>query len=348
MFRRVTGGLGMATVAANAVFAAVTGTSVACGLGIHQDRRAGDAANRLQAEIRRRRRRRLVRAGDADPAEPAASILYGIIAETSIGDLLLAGIIPGILLAGGYSFTIWLMATRFKGSVLIDETKADVRGAPLMGGREIWDKAGPISLLIVLVLGGLYGGIFTATECAGVGAGGALLIALFKRTLTWRSFWHILIESGHLTAAISFLIISANLYARMISVTGIPNAMEAYVNHLGIGFYGLLAIYLGVVLFLGTLLNSASTTLIAVPLFIPLLTPMGADPIWLGVITIVAVEIGLLTPPLGITVFVVHSTLADPNISVDDIFRGALPFLLTTLTFLIILVLVPELSLVLT
>ena len=347
MFRHVKGGLGVATVAANAIFSAVTGTSVAAAAvftkiavpemlkyGYNPKFAVGVVAGSTVL-------------GMLIPPS-LLFVLYGIITETSIGDLLLAGIVPGILLSCGYSFTIWLMATRFKGSVLIDESKADVRGAPLMRGREIWDKAGPISLLILLVLGGLYGGIFTATECAGVGAGGALLIALAKRTLTWRGFWRILIESGHLTAAISFLIISANLYARMISVTGIPNAMEAYVNHLGIGFYGLLAFYLIVILFLGTLLDSASTTLIAVPLFIPLLTPMGADPIWLGVITIVAVEIGLLTPPLGITVFVVHSTLGDPNITVDDIFRGALPFLLTTLTFLVVLVLFPGLSTLLT
>jgi tripartite ATP-independent transporter DctM subunit len=346
IFRRVKGGLGVATVAANAVFSAVTGTSVAAAavftkiavpemlkFGYNPKFAVGVVAGSTVL-------------GMLIPPS-LLFVLYGIITETSIGQLLIAGIVPGVLLSCGYAFTIWLMATRFPGSVLIDETKADVSKEPLMGAVEMWNKAGPITLLIILVLGGLYGGVFTATECAGVGAGGALLIALAKRKLTWKSLWQILIESGHLTAAISFLIISANLYARMISVTGIPNAMEAWINHLGIGFYGLVAIYLVIILFLGTLLDSASTTLIAVPLFIPLLVPMGADPIWLGVITIIAVEIGLLTPPLGITVFVVHSTLGDPRISVDDIFRGAFPFLMTTFTFLLIMVAFPDLALVL-
>lgn len=346
LFRRIKGGLGVATVAANAIFSAVTGTSAAAAavfskiavpemirFGYNPKFAVGVVAGSTVL-------------GMLIPPS-LLFILYGIITETSIGDLLLAGIVPGVLLSCAYGVMIWFMATRIKGSVLLDEAKADVTKEPLMGARELWSKAGPITLLIVLVLGGLYGGVFTATECAGVGAGGALLIALMKRKLNWRTLWRVLIESGHLTAAISFLIISANLYARMITVTGIPNAMEAWITHLGIGFYGLIAIYLVIVLFLGTLLDSASTTLIAVPLFIPILMSMGADPIWLGVITIIAVEIGLLTPPLGLTVFVIHSTLQDPNITVDDIFRGAFPFLLTTLAFLLLVVAVPDIALVL-
>jgi len=239
------------------------------------------------------------------------------------------------------------MATYFPGSVIVRAPDPDAPRAPLMSSRELLAKSVPVTILILLVLGGLYGGVFTATEAAGVGAAGALVLALLRRRLTWRSFWHILVEHGHITAAISFLIISAYLYSRMISVTGIPNVMEAWITHLGLGFYGLVFIYLGLVLFLGTLLDSASTTLIAVPLTVPLLHQMGADPTWLGVVTVVAVEIGLLTPPMGITVFVVHSTLRDPRITVDDIFAGAMPFLVTTTLFLLLLVFVPQLSLLL-
>jgi C4-dicarboxylate transporter, DctM subunit len=239
------------------------------------------------------------------------------------------------------------MATYFPRSVIVRPPDPSAPTAPLMDTREVLGKSLPVTLLILLVLGGLYGGVFTATEAAGVGAAGALILALIRRRLTWRSFWQILVETGHITAAISFLIISAYLYSRMISVTGIPNALEAWINHLGLGFYGLLFIYLGIVLFLGTLLDSASTTLIAVPLIVPLLHQMGADPTWLGIITVVAVEIGLLTPPMGITVFVVHSTLRDPRITVNDIFAGAMPFLITTTLFLLLLVFVPSLSLVL-
>jgi tripartite ATP-independent transporter DctM subunit len=346
LFRRITGGLGVATVAANAIFSAVTGTSVAAAavfskiavpemlkFGYNPKFAVGVVAGSTVL-------------GMLIPPS-LLFVLFGIITETSIGELLIAGIVPGIGLSLAYCLAIWIMATRFRPSVIIRAPDPDAAHVPLMSTRELWVKAGPITALILLVLGGLYGGIFTATECAGVGAGGALIITVLKRRLTWANLWRILIESGHITAAISFLIISAHLYARMISVTGIPNVMEDWINHLGIGFYGLLAIYLVLVLFLGTLLDSASTTLIAVPLFIPLLAQMGADPIWLGVITIIAVEIGLLTPPLGITVFVIHSTLRDPRISVDDIFRGAFPFLLTTLLFLILVVSFPDFVLVL-
>jgi tripartite ATP-independent transporter DctM subunit len=346
LFRRIRGGLGVATVAANAIFSAVTGTSVAAAAvfskiavpemlkyGYNPKFAVGVVAGSTVL-------------GMLIPPS-LLFVLYGIITETSIGELLIAGIVPGVLLSAGYCFVIWFMATRMPGSVIIREVSRDEVGEKLMGAGEMWAKAGPITILILLVLGGLYGGIFTATECAGVGAGGALIITILKRKLTLHNLWRILIESGHITAAISFLIISAHLYARMISITGIPNALEGWVTHLGIGFAGLLTLYILLVLFLGTLLDSASTTLIAVPILVPLLSQMGADPIWLGVLTIIAVEIGLLTPPLGITVFVIHSTLRDPNITVDDIFRGAVPFLLATTTFLVIVALVPDIALVL-
>jgi C4-dicarboxylate transporter, DctM subunit len=344
-FRRIRGGLGAATVAANAIFSAVTGTSVAAASvftkiavpemikhGYNPRFAVGVVAGSTVL-------------GMLIPPS-LLMILYGIITETSIGHLLLAGIVPGVLLATAFGIVIWGMATFFPRSVILHPQDPDAHG-PLMSGGEMFVKLTPVTLLIVTVLGGLYGGIFTATEAAGVGAAGALIIALARRKLTWRGFWQILVESGHITAAIAFLIISAHLYSRMISVTGIPNAMETWITHLDLGFYGLLFIYLGVVLFLGTLLDSASTTLIAVPLFVPLLHTMGADPIWLGVVTIVAVEIGLLTPPLGITVFVVHSTLRDPTITVDDIFAGAMPFFFTTCVFLLLLVFVPSISLAL-
>lgn len=346
MFRRVTGGLGAATVAANAIFSAVTGTSVAAASvftkiavpemikhGYNPKFAVGVVAGSTVL-------------GMLIPPS-LLMILYGIITETSIGQLLLAGIVPGILLATAYCVVIWAMATYFPRSVIVRPPDPNMPAAPLMSTRELLAKSTPVTILVLLVLGGLYGGVFTATEAAGVGAAGALILALVRRRLTWRSFWQILVETGHITAAISFLIISAYLYSRMISVTGIPNALEVWINHLGLGFYGLLFIYLGIVLFLGTLLDSASTTLIAVPLIVPLLHQMGADPTWLGIITVVAVEIGLLTPPMGITVFVVHSTLRDPRITVDDIFAGAMPFLITTSLFLLLLVFVPSLSLVL-
>lgn len=346
LFRRVKGGLGVATVAANAIFSAVTGTSVASAAvfskiavpemlkyGYNPRFAVGVVAGSTVL-------------GMLIPPS-LLFVLYGIITETSIGELLIAGIVPGILLSLAYCFVIWFMATYIPGSVIAREVSRADLNERLMSGREMFAKAGPISLLILLVLGGLYGGVFTATECAGVGAGGALLITTLKGKLTRQNLWKILIESGHITAAISFLIISAHLYARMISITGIPNELETWVTHVGIGFGGLLALYLVLILFLGTLLDSASTTLIAVPILVPLLTQMGADPIWLGVLTIIAVEIGLLTPPLGITVFVIHSTLRDPNITVDDIFRGALPFLLATTGFLILVVLVPDIALAL-
>jgi TRAP-type C4-dicarboxylate transport system permease large subunit len=154
-------------------------------------------------------------------------------------------------------------------------------------------------------------------------------------------------ETGYVTAAICFLLIAATLYARMIAMTGIPNVMESYINALGIGLAGLLAIYIVVVVLLGTIMSAGEIMLILIPIAVPLLAPFGVDLVWFGIVTIIAVEIGLLTPPLGIACFVIHNNLQDKRISLDDIFWGAAPFALTMLVVLILVTLFPQLALVL-
>jgi tripartite ATP-independent transporter DctM subunit len=274
-------------------------------------------------------------------------ILFGILAQTSIGDLFIAGILPGILLAAAFSVLILVMSYRFPRSVILEARDVGDAG-PVMGLGEIAVKLAPMVALIVAVLGGLYGGIFTATEAGGVGALGALLVALLRRRLTWRKFWRVLVETGHVTAAICFLLISAFLYARMISVTGIPNLLEATIVGLDLGYYGVLALYIFVIVLLGTILDAGSIMLIMVPLAIPALASFNLDLTWFGIVTVIAVEIGLLTPPLGLAVFVIHNTLGDSRIGVNDIFAGALPFAIIMLLTLILVVLVPWFALTLT
>jgi tripartite ATP-independent transporter DctM subunit len=205
----------------------------------------------------------------------------------------------------------------------------------------------PIVILIVIVLGGIYGGVFTATEAGGVGAMGALIMTILKRRLTWSNLRTTLMETGYVTAAICFLLIAATLYARMIAMTSIPNVMEAYINAVGIGFAGLLAIYIVTVVLLGTIMSAGEIMLILIPIAVPLLAPFGTDLVWFGIVTIIAVEIGLLTPPLGIACFVIHNNLQDKRISIEDIFWGAAPFTATMLVVLLLVTAFPQIALVL-
>ena len=342
VFRKVKAGLGSATVGANAVFAAVTGTSIAS---------ASVFTKVAVPEMLRLGYRPRFAVGVVAGSSVLGMlippslllILYGILSETSIGDLFIAGIIPGIVLSVAYCVLIWIMAHRFPNHVAEAETLARALESD-MSLRELVSKISPIVILIIIVLGGIYGGFFTATEAGGVGALAALLLTIIKRQLTWKSLWTALTETGHVTAAICFLLVSAHLYARMITLTGIPNLMEAYVVGSGIGVWGLIAIYLITVVILGTILDAGSIMLITVPLAVPILLAFEVDLIWFGIITIIAVEIGLLTPPLGLACFVIHNNLQDDRISIEDIFWGAAPFALTMLVVLILVTLIPELA----
>jgi tripartite ATP-independent transporter DctM subunit len=345
LFRRVRAGLGMATVGANAAFAAVTGTSIAS---------ASVFTKVAVPEMLRFGYRPRFAVGVVAGSSVLGMlippslllILFGILAETSIGDLFIAGIIPGLVLAAAYCVLIWFMARYFPDRVAAPETLAQ-RTQSEMTGRELVLKIMPIVILIVIVLGGIYGGVFTATEAGGVGAMGALIMTILKRRLTWSNLRTTLMETGYVTAAICFLLIAATLYARMIAMTSIPNVMEAYINAVGIGFAGLLAIYIVTVVLLGTIMSAGEIMLILIPIAVPLLAPFGTDLVWFGIVTIIAVEIGLLTPPLGIACFVIHNNLQDKRISIEDIFWGAAPFTATMLIVLLLVTAFPQIALVL-
>jgi tripartite ATP-independent transporter DctM subunit len=335
----------MATVGANAVFAAVTGTSIASAsvftkVAVPEMLRFGYKPRFAVGVV----------AGSSvlgmliPPS--LLLILYGILAETSIGDLFIAGIVPGIILAAAYCVLIWFMARYFPNHVAAPETLAQTIQSE-MSSRELVLKITPIVILILIVLGGIYGGVFTATEAGGIGAMGALIMTILKRRLTWANLWRTLMETGHVTAAICFLLIAASLYARLIAMTGIPNVMESYFTALNVGLAGLLTVYIAIVVVLGTIMSAGEIMLILVPIAVPLLAPFGADLVWFGIVTIIAVEIGLLTPPLGIACFVIHNNLQDKRISINDIFWGATPFMLTMLVVLILVTLFPQIALVL-
>ena len=208
-------------------------------------------------------------------------------------------------------------------------------------------KMSPITLLIVVVLGGIYGGVFTPTEAGAVGALGAMLLAFARRSLSLKSLWGILIETGHVTASILFLLVAAHLYATMLALSGLPDFLGAWMQKSGLGFYGIVGVYLVVIVVLGCILDSASIMLILLPLILPIMSALNVNLVWFGVITVVAIEIGLLTPPLGVAVFVVKNNLQDDRVTVNDIFAGAAPFALTMLLMVLLLLAVPQLATIL-
>jgi tripartite ATP-independent transporter DctM subunit len=270
-------------------------------------------------------------------------ILYAVLSERSVGALFIAGILPGILLAVAYAVAILFMAYRMPN--FVGETVA-VSQAPLSPG-EVLAKILPIIVLITLVLGGIYGGFFTPTEAGAVGALGATLVAFAKRRLSLKTLWKITIETGHITASICFLIIAASMYGRMLAVSGVPNFVGSWVVQADLGLYGFLALYVLIAILMGTILDSSSIMLILVPLVLPITQPLGIDLIWFGIITVIAIEIGLLTPPLGLSVYVIKGTLDDQSISLNSIFAGAAPFALVMLLVLILIIAFPWLSLAL-
>lgn len=343
VFRNMRGGLGMATVAANAVFAAINGTTIASAsvftkLAVPELMRLGYTPRFSVGVV----------AGSSvlGMLIPPSLLLivFGIIAEVSIGALFTAGIVPGLLLAGAYAVTISLLIRFFPAFVTKDGISEGVEG-DLLSFAELVAKMFPVALLILVVLGGIYGGVFTPVEAGGVGALGSLLIAVVKRRLTLRMLWGVLVETGYVTAAISFLIISAHMYANMLALSRLPNVLGEWIDAANLSLTALLIIYLVLLVLLGTILDAVSIMLITLPLVMPVMLAANVDLVWFGIITIIAVEIGLLTPPLGLAVFVIKTNLADPRITLNDIFIGAAPFALTMLVVLAIVTAFPQLAL---
>jgi tripartite ATP-independent transporter DctM subunit len=338
---RVRGGLGVATVAANAVFAAVTGSSIASAAVFTKI-----AAPEMLRHGYTPRFSVGVVAGSSvlgmliPPS--LLFIVYGFLAEQSVGDLFLAGILPGLILAAGMAGAIIVLATFWPATVggrAAGEYEAEsVRSAAL--------KLSPIVALIVIVLGGIYGGIFTPTESAAAGALGALAIAGARRALSWRRLWDTAVEAGYVTVSILFLILGARIFGQMLAMSGLPQQLSALAAGAGFGLAGFVLLYVALAVVLGFMLDSVSIMVITLPFAIPVVKALGGDLIWFGVVAVVAVEIGLLTPPFGISVYVVKSTLDDQRIGLRDIFAGAFPFVVVMVAVTLLLIAAPQLSLV--
>lgn len=342
-FRRIRGGLGMATVAANALFASVTGSSIAS---------ASVFTRVSMPEMKRLNYGKRFSVGVVAGSSvlgmlippSVMMIIYAFVAEQSVGHMFLAGVIPGLLLAAAFCAGIALMA-RFTPGFVGGAQPGDA--APLLGTAQKLAKLAPVALLVVAVLGGIYGGIVTATEAGALGALLALIIGLWYRALDWRSLWEVFVETGYVSATLLFLIIAANMYSRMLGMAGLPTLFSEWLTEMNFGLNQLMAIYVVTLILLGTVLDTASIILIAAPLFLTAVQAFGGNLVWFGVVTVVGAEIGLLTPPLGLSVFTVKSAINDPSVTLHDIFAGAFPFAMIMLLVLIAVIAFPVLSLAL-
>jgi tripartite ATP-independent transporter DctM subunit len=349
LLKRLRGGLAMATVGANAVFAACTGTSIASAsiftkIAVPEMVRYGHTAGFSVGVV----------AGSSvlgmliPPS--ILFIIFGVIANVSIGDLFTSGILPGVVLSISFCVTISLLSYLRENFVFVnpDTVHSEYKGP--LEGKNAWYiawKFAPICALIGIVLGGIYGGFFTPVEAGGAGALAAFVIALLRRELTLQSFWEVALETGRVTAAICFLLMAAQMYSQMLTLSGLPYAVGQWLQSAGLSFIVVLIGYLIVVLIMGCFLDSVSIMLILLPFVLPVMDGFGVNFVWFGVITVIAIEIGLLTPPLGVSVFVVKANLDDQSITTWQVFKGTMPMMLTMCIVLAICVLFPRLALVL-
>ena len=346
MFRRVRAGLGMATVVANALFASITGSSIASAsvftrIAVPEMRRFGYSRSFSVGVV----------AGSSVLGmliPPSAMlIIYAIVSEQSVGDMFIAGFIPGILLAVAFILGILVMSYVKPSFIGESLTRSEEEAPPTMSGLEIVKLMFPVGCLVLIVLGGIYTGWFSPEEAGAAGSAGALAIGIIKRRLTWRGLWRVLVETGHITAAILFLIISASMYSRMLGVAALPTLFSEWLTSMDLGLMGLMVIYVILMVALGTIIETASIILIVVPLFLGSVEALGGDIVWFGIVTVIGAEIGLLTPPLGISCFTIKSTIRDPSITLRHIFTGAFPFAVIMLLVLIAIIVFPSLSLAL-
>jgi tripartite ATP-independent transporter DctM subunit len=269
---------------------------------------------------------------------PPSTVLaiYGIITEQDIGKLFIAGVIPGILAVFMYAATVSIIGWTRPGFLPAGAKASWSERADSL--RHVWATL----MLFGFVIGGLYGGMFTATEAAGAGAGGAFIIGVARRRLSGTQILQCLLETTRTTAAVFTILIGALLFGYFLTITQTPQKVTAFLTGLGIGNYGVLTLILLMYLLLGCLMDALAIVILTVPIIFPLVKEMGFDPIWFGIIIVMTVELGLIHPPVGMNIFVIKSVLED--IKISTIFIGVIPFIITDLIRLALLVMFPVLA----
>jgi len=334
------GRLGLATVIGNAVFAFVTGVSLASAatfsrIAYPEMRRHGYDAGFALGSI----------AGSAclgmliPPS--VLMIVWGILTELSIGHIFLAGVLPGLALTT--LFIVYIVGMAIVRPSVVGEGRdreAVVALADEPTGRAIALSTLGLVGLVVLVLGGIWAGAFTPTEGAGVGAAGALVLALL-RGMSWRDIWDAILSVGRTSAPILFLLVAAQLYSRTLAMAGVGTAIQQFFLGLGFDAWAMLGLMVLIWFVMGMIIDSVSIMLLTVPIFDPIARSLGFDPIAFAIMGILAIEAGLLTPPFGLVVYTVKSTVADPDVSLMRIFAGSTPYWVMLLIVLVLIAAAP-------
>jgi tripartite ATP-independent transporter DctM subunit len=264
-------------------------------------------------------------------------VLYGIMTETNIGKMFIAGVLPGLVAV--LLFCAAILWTTWRDPLAGPPGERAPWSERLASMRRVWG----VLALFLLVIGGIYAGAFTATEGAGIGAGGAFLFALAKRALDRRVLTDILVESGRTTSMLFMILIGALVFANFLNFTSLPGDLKNLVLRFELHPLVVVAAICVVYVVLGTAMEELSMILLTVPLFFPVVTGLGYDPLWFGVIVVIVVQIGLISPPVGMNIFVVKNTLR--HVSIGTIFGGVMPFTLALVALLAVVVVFPELSL---
>lgn len=330
------GGLAMATVGACAGFAAICGSTNAS---------AATMAAVALPEMKRYKYRDDLSTGTVAAGgslgilipPSVIFIVYGILTEQSIGKLFVAGIIPGIILSIFFAITIaiwvWL--------------RPDVapRG-PKTTSKEKILSLGGISetlALFVLVMGGLFIGFFTPTEAGAIGAGGAIVLGFVRRRLSWKGFIQAVVESTRLSCMVMVIVAGATIFGHFLAVTRIPYEIATWVGGLPLPHAAIMAVIIFIYLVGGCFIDALALIMLTIPIFYPVVIAMGFDPIWFGVIIVLVTQMGVITPPVGVNVYIVSGVARD--VSLETIFKGAIPFLIALILTSLILIPLPQLAL---
>ena len=326
------GGLAMATIAACGGFSAICGSSVATAatmakVALPEMKRYGYPDTLATGAV--------AGGGTLGVLIPPSIVLaiYGVMTEQDIGRLFIAGLVPGLLALAMYLVTVRVYVA-VAGSDIPAQPKASW-SERLAALRGVW----AILLLFVFVIGGIYGGIFTPSEAAGMGAAGAILISAVRRRMGWRRLYQCLLESIQVTAGIFMILIGAILFGYFLTITQTPQKVTSFLLSLELGAYPTLLLILLFMLVLGCVLDAMAMIILMIPILFPVVLALGFDPIWFGVIIVMTVELGLITPPIGMNVFVINTLARD--VSLPTIYRGVMPFVATDVVRLGLLIAFP-------
>ena len=330
------GGLATATVLASGGFGAICGSSIATAATMtkvsYPSMRDHGYSDQLAAGT-------IAGAGTLGILIPPSTVMviYGIITETNIGRLFAAGVFPGLiailLLCLAVQYITW------RDPAAGPRAERATWGERFQALKDVW----AVAALFVVVMGGIYGGVFTATEGAGIGAFGAFLFALFRRTLSTRALIDVLIESARTTAMLFMILVGALVFANFVNYTAMPAELKGFVMQYQLHPFAVMAAICVIYVVLGTAMEELSMILLTVPVFFPLVVGLGFDPVWFGIIIVIVVQIGLISPPVGMNMFVVKNML--PSVATATVFRGVMPFVVAEIVLLAIIVSFPEISL---